>query len=663
MGKGIHMRKCLAVITAAGLLLAACSGESDSTATSPTSDSSESTAPSTTAAAPDTTDPADDPNQLLAAAASRSVLPTVNGARDYLTDAPGWSDPVDPVDMGVFVPTWDQGVVDVGNGEGDASWVHDDLRTTALVLQKGDTRVIMITADLYMLFAFDQDEIERRLRDQLPAEFGDAQIIISATHNHHGPDSAFSINDDWFDQAADEMVGAATDAIANGLLPARMTSVGDEHRFGQSDQRDPLIVDPRLNVMQVLDVETGDAIATVVQWASHPETTLGWNPPGDITAQCATKGWADDDCSAEGRYFTADYPGIVRERVQAAVGGEVLYYNGALGSQIGPGRADVWQIDDAHPIGDGVTPPAGAQPVPRATDFRDRNLARTTAIGTALADHVLALIPTANDVAFDDIEYRQQSFFTRLTNIGFRVLLADGDLGWQVPTVYNCEPGEPFTEDTCISDGGESIDDPLLTPLVESQIRKGDVFKTRVTWLRFGDVGFLFMPGELPPELVIGLPTDFATDTAKYFEFPDLHATGDDYAIPGALLDLVPTSQTFTVGLGGDELGYWVPLNEYRLKCMDLEIPPETGYTCQRLFDEGLLVSPDAVAGPTCRALTDGLPISTSPSTQALAAVCRYGQALGRELGEPEDHYEETNAAGWDLVDDLWTAAVQLFSD
>jgi hypothetical protein len=588
------------------------------------------------------------------------VLPTVGGTRDYLADAPGWADPVDPADIGVFVPTWDQGVVDVGNGEGDGSWVHDDLRTTALVLQKGETQVIMITADLYMLFAFDQDEIERRLRDQLPPEFAEAQIIISATHNHHGPDSAFSINDDWYDQAADEMVGAAMDAIGNGLLPARMTSVAGEHRFGQSDQRDPLIVDPRLNVLQVLDQENGDAIATVVQWASHPETTLGWNPPGDITAACATKGWAADDCSAEGRYFTADYPGIVRERVQAAVGGEVLYYNGALGSQIGPGRADVWQIDDAHPIGDGITVPAGAQPVAGAADLRDRNLARTAAIGDALADHVLELIGSAKDVGFDAIEFRQQSFFTRLTNIGFRVLLADGDLGWQVPTVYNCT-AKPFTEDNCTDDGGATIDDPLLTPLVESQIRAGDVFKTRVTWLRFGDVGFLFMPGELPPELVIGLPADFSTDTAAYFEFPDLHATGEDYAIPGALLDLVPTSQTFTVGLGGDELGYWVPINEYRLKCMDLEIPATTGYTCQRLFDEGLLVAPDAVAGPTCRALTDEPPVAATDAQQALSAVCRYGQALGRELGEPEDHYEETNAAGWDLVDDLWTAATQLF--
>ena len=45
----------------------------------------------------------------------------------------------------------------------------------------------------------------------------------------------------------------------------------------------------------------------------------------------------------------------------------------------------------------------------------------------------------------------------------------------------------------------------------------------------------------------------------------------------------------------------------------------------------------------------------------ALHAVCRYGQALGRELGEPEDHYEETNSAGWDMVDDTWEAATRLF--
>ncbi len=45
----------------------------------------------------------------------------------------------------------------------------------------------------------------------------------------------------------------------------------------------------------------------------------------------------------------------------------------------------------------------------------------------------------------------------------------------------------------------------------------------------------------------------------------------------------------------------------------------------------------------------------------AVAAICRYGQGLGRELGEPENHYEETNAAGWDMIDDIWAAAQRLF--
>ena len=137
--------------------------------------------------------------------------------------------------------------------------------------------------------------------------------------------------------------------------------------------------------------------------------------------------------------------------------------------------------------------------------------------------------------------------------------------------------------------------------------------------------------------------------------------------IPGFLLDLVPTPTTFTVGLGGDELGYWVPINEVRLKCLDLVMDPSGGYTCQRLFDEGRLVTPDAVAGPECRNLWEnpqllGQEDAALPQRQALAAVCRYGQALGRELGEPDGHYEETNSAGWDLVDDLWAAAQELFS-
>jgi len=661
------MGKRFACVVVAVSVLAACSGGDDTSSPETTAMPASTAPPATTLPVPDTTTPVD--TVLLAAAASRSVLPTVNGTRDYLADAPGWLEPADPNDIGVYVPLWDQGRVDVGNGNSDGVWVHDDLRATALVL-RGEQTVVMAVADVYMIFAVDADEIERRARELLAGEPGidDARFVISATHNHHGPDSAFSVNDEWYSMMADEMAGAIADAWRAQPRQARVVAATGEHRFGQTDGRDPFIVDPRLNVVQVQDAETEAAVATLVQWTSHPETTLGWDPPGDFAAVCAEQEWGVDDCSADGRYFTADYPGVLRERLQQAVGGEVLFFNGALGNQIGPGAADVWQVDDAHPVGDGVTAPDGALPVDGATDLRTRNMARTEAIGEQLRVAVESLLGSAGEVVDPLPEFSQEQFFTRLTNIGFRVLLADGDLGWQVPTAYVCGP-KPFTEDTCVDDGGEFVDDPLLTPLVDSQIRKGDVLRTRVSFVRLGEVGFLFMPGELPPEMVLGLPDDFTTDVAKYYDRPELHATGAEYSIPGALLDLVPTSITFTVGLGGDELGYWVPVSEYRLRCLDLLMPVEGGYTCQRLFDEGLAVTPDAVAGEVCRQLADATPASP-PSTvfigpeqqAAVTAVCRYGQALGRELGEPEEHYEETNAAGWDLVDDLWAAAQRLFA-
>ena len=614
--------------------------------------------------APVTTDSVPAVAPLLAAAASRSLLPTEGGNRDYLTRAPGWLGATDPNNIGAYVKEWDQGRVDVGNGSEDGVWVHDDVRASALALRWDGRAVVLLSADVYMIFAVDADEIERRARAMLAddPEFANASIIINATHNHHGPDTAFSVNDAWYDMAADEMAQTIGDAWRADAAPAELAVASGEHRFGQSDQRDPNINDPRLNVLQVKKADSSGIIATLVQWTDHPESTLGWEPPIDTTAVCAEQGWAPDDCSAEGRYFTADYPGVLRERLQKAVGGEVLYMNGALGSQIGPGAADVWKVDDAHPVGDGVTAPAGAEPVDGAADLRQRNMARTDVVGEQLTQAVLALLDTAAPVTVDRLDVAQKAFYTRLTNIGFRVLLADGDLGWQTPKAYVCT-AKPFTDETCTDDGGELIDDPVLTPLIDSQIRKGDVLRTRVTWLRLGDVGFLFMPGELPPELVIGLPDDFVTNTAKYFENPSLHATGADYVIPGALLDLSPTPITFTVGLGGDELGYWVPISEYRVKCLDLVMPADSGQTCQQLFDAGLLVAPDAVAGPVCKALYDGgAPAYTPGQEAALRAVCRYGQALGRELGEPEDHYEETNAAGWDLVDDLWAATSELLS-
>lgn len=622
--------------------------DTDPTETDPPDTASPDTTPESTAPAVEVT--------LLAGAASRSILPTLDGSHSFLLDAPGW-DFTDPNDLGVFVPEWDQGRVDVGNGNSDGSWVHDDLRASALAIQRGDQLVVMVASDVYMIFAVDAAEIERRARAMLsPDVAATAQLIISATHNHHGPDTAFSINDDWYDQMADETARAIDDAV-EALEPATVSVASGEHRFGVGDGRDPIVLDPRLNVLLIDSKGRGERIATVVQWASHPESTLGWTPPVDIAEQCAMKAWEGDDCTAEGRYFTADYPGVLRERLQASVGGEVLYFNGAIGNQIGPGNADVWLVDEEHPVGDGWTVPEGAQGVgvdPASGDgmnYGFETFARTEAIGEQLAIAVENLAVSATEVVVDEIVWREQSFYTSLTHIGFRLLLADGDLGWRVPDAYICSE-RPFTDETCVSDNRALVDDPVLTPLVGSQIREGDVLKARLVHIDLGDVGFLFLPGEVPPELVVGLPATFNEDPAPFYVRPELHAVGADYQLPGYLLELVDEEITFTVGLGGDELGYFVPITDVRLACLDLVLP--VGPTCAEMFAQGILVTPDALPGELCR--------NDPPAAEPVyRPICRYGQALGRELGEPPGHYEETNSAGWELVDDLFDAAEALF--
>jgi hypothetical protein len=608
--------------------------------------------------------------QLQAGAASRSLLPTVSGGRAYLSDAPGWPtrDDIDPDDPGVFIEQWDQGRIDVGNGRSDSAWVHDDIRATALALSLDQERVIIVMADTYSFFSPDIAAITERIRGRLPDEWQDAPVLVSATHNHHGPDTAFSINDDWFSLLADEIAFAVEDAVA-GLQPASLATASGEHGYGVDDVRDPVIRDVRLNVLSVDATDTGEAIATLVQWTSHPESTLGWHPPANaagLEEACAIKGWSGKDCTAEGRYLSSDYPGVLRERLEGDRGGEVLYFNGPLGNQVGPGAAPTWVVDEQHPVGDGLTVPAGALPLTECEDrepYLCRSFAKTESIGTELANAVQGLLGTAMPVDVSRLQVHVEPFYTRLTNVGFRLLIAEGDIGWQDTALYNCH-GSPLSDENCTDSGGALVDDPWITPALGSQITGGDVLRTQLAHLDLGDVGILWMPGELPPELVHGLPEDFNTaPPEKYYREPHLHAVGEDYVLPGHLLSLVDESVTLTVGLGTDQVGYYVPVDDYRLSCMDLVLP--TGASCADLAAREVIESPEWIGGRTCKSITDDESALTAlgDDADAVAALCRYGQGLGRELGEPEGHYEETNAAGWDMIDDLWSAAQRLFGD
>jgi hypothetical protein len=595
---------------------------------------------------------------LKVGAASRSVLPRVNGSLDYL--AAGFPSDFDAESPGVFVPAFDDGRIAVGNGDSEAHWVRDDLRVRAMAIDDPRSAhiVVIVSADLYMVFRTDADQIRAKVADRLPPGLAKrTEILVGATHNHHGPDTAFDVNHDWYDYMTDQAADAAVEAIRE-RKPATLRVAAGEHWFGMHDGTDPQIIDPRMNVLQAVG-RGGDVVATVVQWNNHPEATLNWTPPVDLADDCAVLGWEGDDCHARGRYFTSDYAGALSRLIEREVGGEALYYVGALGVIIGPGGATIWEVDDDHPLGDHFTPPDGAAaPGGDGYSYTDHNFRRAIVLGEQAATAALRILDDAKLVTAPRVELERQEFITRLTNIGFRLLLvvdpATGrsQLGHEPAVLYNCPAEGPKTDETCTPDGFALEDDPLVGP-----IRAGDHLESEVAYLHIGSVGMMFLPGEVAGELTIGLPAEFYNDPVRWYDEPlGRHAFGDEYTTPGYVTNRMHDAYEFTIGLGSDELGYIFPISNWRIACV------AGADACRALHDAGFIDHADAVSGTQCKAITeDPSLLSQYPSevAQAIAASCRYGQAFG----EAEGHYEETNGAGWDVAADMMAAVTALTGD
>ncbi|MEJ2523580.1 MAG: hypothetical protein P8080_12020, partial [Gammaproteobacteria bacterium] len=213
----------------------------------------------------------------------------------------------------------------------------------------------------------------------------------------------------------------------------------------------------------------------------------------------------------------------------------------------------------------------------------------------------------------------------------------------------------PKNAETCEPDGAQSGTDPLLgTPF-----RLGNHLQSAVEYVRVGPVGMMFMPGEIPSELTIGLPAGFRATPEDWYEEPiGRHAFGAEYTIPGYARNRMADPYKWTIGLGSDQLGYFVPLSNYRVFCIaDAFAGPGT---CAVLNSIGVIEFPDAIAGSTCKAITeDPSLLAGYPSAEIaeiVAGSCRYGQALD----EADGHYEETNSAGWDLVEDMMGAVAEI---
>ncbi len=192
--------------------------------------------------------------------------------------------------------------------------VHDDLTATALVLDDGAQRLALVALDLLAVNEFVVDHIRARLA---PTE-----VLLCCSHTHSGPivyaDEKSPRRNREYIAALEENVVAAVREAEGRLQPARLeyacgeASVGINRRERKPDGRMEIgrnpdgPRDPSVQVVSVLAEETGTRIATLVNYACHG-TVLG---PDNLLV-------------------SADWIGVMRQEVEAKLGGLTLFLQGA----------------------------------------------------------------------------------------------------------------------------------------------------------------------------------------------------------------------------------------------------------------------------------------------------------------------------------------------
>ena len=189
--------------------------------------------------------------------------------------------------------------------------VHDDLAATALVLDDGKTKLAIVTCDLIFLHPTTVARIRSlaHLRTGIPPD----HLMVACSHTHSGPvvfadETSPEDQRDFLDSLVDLIVEAVAEAHHNLQdavwgVSRRQTSIGMNRRQHLANGRVALgenphgPVDPSVQVLRV-DTEDGAPLALLVNYACH--------------AVCL---------SSNSYVVSADWPGVMRRRVEASLAG------------------------------------------------------------------------------------------------------------------------------------------------------------------------------------------------------------------------------------------------------------------------------------------------------------------------------------------------------
>ncbi len=244
----------------------------------------------------------------------------------------------------------------------NATGVHDDLFARALVLEAGEASIALVALDLIGFFHDDVVLIRKEIRARHP-EVRAGYVMVCSTHTHAGPDiiglwtpPGVPLDPAYVARIRSQAADAVAEAWRN-RRPARLSFAAVRLPELVHDSRLPEVIDPLAQLM-IVDSEDGrDTIATLVNFASHPESLGRGNT-----------------------LFSSDYPGATRRVLEDEFGGVAIFTSGAIGGLL-------------TPLGVGLIDPVSGEGIP------EKSFTMMQAYGERLAR---ALIASARGPASGD---------------------------------------------------------------------------------------------------------------------------------------------------------------------------------------------------------------------------------------------------------------------
>ena len=428
-----------------------------------------------------------------------------------------------------------------------AEGVHDPIWARSLALRDaGGETLVLVAADLPGLGRKHTGPVRRRVAREhgIPEN----HVILHSTHTHSAPDASgywstlMAGHNRRYTTQLRELLYASIEEALHALRPATLTTATTTHvacedivsgalktesdcrlpainnriddpsaaydRFVlQRDLRDPVTGNRRVVAAEFRTADTGETIATLVNWHNHPDTLGSGN-----------------------RLLSSDYPHYLREYLERARGGVAVFVAGTVGNQMSGLRGTpvpLWD-EDGRRVAE-TTPDTTERPV-LVTDGWEK--IRST--GYEIAHAAAAALDAAEPLPAPDLAVSTASFDTPVDNV---IHLLGTWSVWH----HDVEPP-----------------DRLHYRWPDCWGLLGCV-RAEVALIEIGDLSLLTAPGEIDPAYALGRPdvtADYGPDWGAW-RFPAM--AGVEHLMPGRHHGFIGSAQDYLSYLvpPSDNTGWW----------------------------------------------------------------------------------------------------------